>query len=103
MKRPFGKYKGENLADIPEDYLVWLLDNCELKQTLRRAVDIALGLCDRQRDPPSKQPATGLTTALVAAWYRRMAMEFHPDHRGTHEGMLAVNRGRELLMELTGL
>ena len=26
MKMPFGKYIGELLADIPNSYLVWLLD-----------------------------------------------------------------------------
>lgn len=24
---PFGKYKGENMADVPADYLLWLYEN----------------------------------------------------------------------------
>ena len=24
---PFGKYKGEKMANIPPDYLIWLYDN----------------------------------------------------------------------------
>ena len=26
---PFGKYKGENIKDVPEDYLRWLYDEIE--------------------------------------------------------------------------
>ena len=24
---PFGKYKGEKMANVPAEYLIWLLDN----------------------------------------------------------------------------
>ena len=93
MNMPFGKYKGRPLRDIPEDYLAWLLDNCELKPTLRQAVTAALNLnCER--------PQTSLTTEVVGQWYRRMAMEFHPDRRGSHESMKVINRGHEVLLEL---
>lgn len=42
---PFGKYKGESLENVPESYLLWLLDNCtNLSKTLageiRRVLDI---------------------------------------------------------------
>jgi uncharacterized protein (DUF3820 family) len=26
-KMPFGKYKGEKMANIPPDYLIWLYEN----------------------------------------------------------------------------
>jgi hypothetical protein len=29
MEMPFGKHKGEDLEDIPSDYLKWLIFNCE--------------------------------------------------------------------------
>ena len=29
VRMPFGKYKGLPLADIPTDYLVWVLENCD--------------------------------------------------------------------------
>ena len=48
----------------------------------------------------ARKPEGALSAALVGSWYRTMAREFHPDHLGSHEGMLAVNRGRELLLEL---
>jgi uncharacterized protein (DUF3820 family) len=29
MKMPWGKFKGEDIEDIPSDYLQWLAENCE--------------------------------------------------------------------------
>ena len=29
MRLTFGKYKGEDIEDIPSDYLKWLAENCE--------------------------------------------------------------------------
>jgi hypothetical protein len=28
MEMTFGKHKGEQLADIPTEYLAWVLENC---------------------------------------------------------------------------
>jgi len=39
---PFGKHKGRALSDIPEDYLVWVLDNCNLTPRLRTAILVTL-------------------------------------------------------------
>jgi hypothetical protein len=37
---------------------------------------------------------------LVSQWYRSLSREYHPDLGGSHEAMKAVNRGRELLLQL---
>lgn len=39
MKMPFGKHKGEELADIPNDYLDWCLTNLDIRQPLRAAME----------------------------------------------------------------
>lgn len=31
MKMPFGKHVGEEIAEIPETYLIWLWENVELR------------------------------------------------------------------------
>ena len=39
-KMPFGKYKNKMLMDIPEDYLLWVLQNCRsVKPDLRNAIE----------------------------------------------------------------
>jgi hypothetical protein len=90
---PFGKHRGTPLEKVPEDYLRWVLDHCEnVGPTLRRGIEQRLGL--------------GLSKAVndvVATWYRKLSLEFHPDLRsGSHAAMVAVNRARELLQELLG-
>ena len=97
MKMPFGKHRGRRIEDVPEDYLCWVLDNCEnISATLREAIVDVLDLGSRSAG------SAELSVDVANVWYRRLALEFHPDHGGNHEGMKAVNRGRELLVELIG-
>lgn len=107
MRMPFGRYKNLELDKIPEDYLFWVLDNCDLSRRghLKEAIQRVLGVwqyrpnnASHKAESPRSDPK--IDAALVDRWYRKMALEFHPDHRGTHEGMKAVNRGRELLLEM---
>jgi len=44
---PFGKYQGELFCDIPMEYLRWALDNMDLKDNLREAMQDAYGLRGR--------------------------------------------------------
>jgi len=41
---PFGKHKGEKLANVPPDYLLWLYDNdkcfADLKQYITENLDV---------------------------------------------------------------
>lgn len=36
---PFGKHKGEMLADIPIEYMEWCLENLDLRPRLRNAME----------------------------------------------------------------
>ena len=100
MIMPFGKHRGKQLRDVPEPYLVWVLDNCnDISPTLRWAIEEVLEI--RQDEPASGVPALPIAE-LVDPWYRRLATEFHPDLRGTHDGMVAVNRAKDLLLEMAG-
>ena len=44
---PFGKYKGQQMADVPAPYLLWLYENnkCygEVKQYIRENMDVIKG------------------------------------------------------------
>ena len=39
MKMPFGKYKGEEVSDIPLDYLKWVEENVSLTPDLRSEIN----------------------------------------------------------------
>jgi len=92
MIMTFGKHRGKRLENIPKDYLLWVLDNCSPQPTLLRAIKQVLGLSD--------EPTTAISTDIVGPWYRKLAMEFHPDQGGTHQAMKVVNRCSELLAEM---
>jgi len=99
MIMTFGKHRGKHLRDIPADYLVWCLDNVStLQPTLRREIRIRLGI---QTGPqPNNLP---VVARVLDPWYRQLAREFHPDCGGSHASMKAINRARELLVELAGV
>jgi Putative quorum-sensing-regulated virulence factor len=40
---PFGKYRGHKIAKVPRWYLKWAMKTCNLRPTLRAAIDEVLG------------------------------------------------------------
>lgn len=44
MQMPFGKYKGEELENIPPDYLEWCLENCDMRPALAEEMQNQLAL-----------------------------------------------------------
>lgn len=98
VRMPFGKHRGRPLCEIPESYLYWVLDNCEnASPTLKKQIEAYL-------PGDEGEPQGTAIVDLVPAWYRKLALEFNPDHKaGSHEGMKAVNRARDLLLEMSGV
>jgi preprotein translocase subunit Sec63 len=92
MKMPFGKYKGEWVEDLPESYLLWLIENVSLREPLRAAVWEAL---EGQGPEPDflPQPQT------VKSIYRRLSLKYHPDRGGSTEAQQALNEFYEALTE----
>jgi hypothetical protein len=102
---PFGKYKGRELADVPESYLVWVLEHAQAAgPVLRAAIRRRLGLGPdgwsgngwhpSPSPPPPRQDLAPLRADLlagVAAFRRRLAARLHPDRGGDGELMQAVN------------
>ena len=100
MIMPFGKHRGKPIQNVPGDYLRWVLKNCSnATPQLRRAIEREL----RPDVPPSRTVPSVQFAELVPVWYRKLAMEFHPDKRGSHDGMIAVNRAKDLLVEMAGV
>jgi uncharacterized protein (DUF3820 family) len=42
MEMPFGKYKGEDITDVPTDYLSWLEEQDWIREPMRKAVQFEL-------------------------------------------------------------
>lgn len=118
MEMPFGKYRGCDIGDVPDDYLEWVLDNIEIRsEALRGAIESKLegtyvrgGYRHQATSPPPPPPpppppsgGVAIVEKVIRAWHRQMTLKYHPDRGGTHEQMLLVNEGAELLKKLAGL
>lgn len=96
VRMPFGKHRGRPLDEVPDSYLVWILDNLDLtdRPTLREAIRRRLNL---DRPAGSVPPGVDVGKA-IKTWYRKLAFDFHPDRRkGSNEAMLAINEAYERL------
>jgi hypothetical protein len=103
MKMTFGKYQGVPLSEIPDGYLLWVLDNIKsLSPTLRSAIRVRLGLDEAARpDPGTADPFESYferkerdrreLEPTIKAWFRQLVLDYHPDRRGSHDAMLALN------------
>jgi hypothetical protein len=55
MLMPFGKYKGHDLSEVPDEYLLWLTANIPLRDPLWSA--IAAEITDRELELPMLAPS----------------------------------------------
>lgn len=96
FRMPFGKHYDKPLCEIPLGYLEWLANNVVMQGDLKRHVTAEIAF----RNATSGQVVVPPREIDVAAWYRRLSIEFHPDRGGSCEAMVAINRGKELLQEM---
>lgn len=89
MRMPFGKYRGRELEEIPESYLLWVLDNAEhASETLREEIKCRLDIGVQK---PTPGVALDAVTAVVAAWHRKVIFRWHPDRGGDTRVAQAIN------------
>ena len=100
MRMPWGKYRGRELSQTPDSYLLWVLDHCDyISPTLKNAIEEQLNLKNSHVHPPAPPP----WTSLLQGWYRQLALDFHPDRGGTNEEMRAITEAYSRLKKLLGL
>lgn len=100
MRMPFGKYRGWEIADLPDEYLQWLV-TIELREPLFMAVvrEIDRRAFSSQKKSRSSVPAPLMAKEIVKAGYRALAMKYHPDHGGDGKKMVELNLAYEKLLQ----
>lgn len=102
MTMPWGKHRGKPIDQIESSYLVWALENADLRLSLAQA--IAAELRSRFGPPPpplpswqSSCPDPVLATAVISAGLRSLAKRHHPDVGGDTRTMQLLNAVAEWL------
>lgn len=95
MRMPFGKHRGKELRDIPDDYLLWVLGNIEyLNPVLRREIERRLGILEDRpagHHPGHLDPIRARVNDAVNRCRRRLAAGLHPDRGGDTRLMQLAN------------
>jgi hypothetical protein len=98
----WGKFRDQPLAQVPLSYLIWSLEQGDLRPALRAAIaaEVAQRLdLPRPELPPGPVPATLRPAAreIVQAGFRAAAIKAHPDQGGTNEIMRPVLEAKDAL------
>jgi hypothetical protein len=91
MKLGFGKYKDVELADVPESYINWLIDDSRKK--------IAFYERELTRRENIEDANLSMAERLLKAGYRDLMKKHHPDAGGSHESCLEVQAAYDLLQD----
>lgn len=97
MLMPFGKYKGNEIEDIPDNYLYWLM-SINLGGALRIAVEREL---DKRENKVFEYDIFEIPNEIfpfvkeiIDKGFQSAAMIHHPDHGGELENMKKLNKAR---------
>jgi len=88
----FGKFKGLDLQQVPDDYLTWIIET--QKQTLDEYQS------EQRRRLALQEARLSWAERLVQAGFRALAMQYHPDRGGNSESMQQVIAAQERLKDL---
>lgn len=90
MKFPFGKFKGTSIKYIETSYLVYALENFDVKDDLYDAIKTEIA--SRFSINPTIVKIDNLKSV-----YLTMAKKYHPDKGGSNAAMQAINEFYQLL------
>ena len=88
----FGKYKGYDLQQVPDDYLHWIIET--QKKT------VAEYEAEQTRRQNLQEARLSWAERMVQVGFRTLAQQCHPDHGGNNESMRQVIAAQACLSEL---
>lgn len=91
---PFGKYKGEELINLPPNYLTYALIEFDLHQELKESMLKILLMHLGVEHLMFKD-----SNLKVDKVYKQLSLKYHPDRGGGTEAMQAINDFRRLINE----
>lgn len=89
----FGKYQGQHISAIPEDYLQWSIKSS--KDT------ISLFEAELERREAVKLASEGIVGQIIRAGFKALAAKVHPDQGGSDAQFIALKASYEQLLEIS--
>jgi Putative quorum-sensing-regulated virulence factor len=102
MKFPFGKYRGTDVSNAPESYLLWLLEWPPLRDPLRTAIELELARREALSSKPPTRIDTEIADSIIRAGVRQLAKSYHPDTGADGDMMQQINVTADRLREMVG-
>ncbi len=88
----FGKYKGRRVDQVPEDYLLWMV------QWGRQTIEMAEA--ELARREMAAEADASWAERIVKAGYRALMQKHHPDvEGGSNEDAREINAAYEMMRE----
>ena len=88
----FGKYKGTKLENVPQEYLLWLLD--------MRKKDVKLYQDELDRRELAEAGSLSMVERIASVGFKTLALKLHPDQGGSQEEFLELRAAQEQLKTL---
>ena len=90
----FGKYSGEDIRDVPREYLEWMAD--QAKRNLRMFED------EIERRDLIEASNCSMVDRIVQVGFRELAKQLHPDQGGKAQDFIDLRAAHERLKEMLG-
>lgn|SRR5262249_46196500 len=103
MVMPFGKFRGQTLDTLGDDYLSWLAALPDLRNPLKRGVQNELRRRERLRARSVARIDSDIANKIITSGVRVLAKIHHPDAiGGDHSMMQRINVCACALREIAG-
>lgn len=99
MKMPFGKFKGQEIEDLPDSYLCWLY-NLDWAHHKWVSAPVAAEFYRRFGRVENGAKASPWVDEIIAAGFRALARQHHPDVGGSADAMREILDARAWLLEV---
>ena len=88
----YGKFRGWDLTEIPDDYLTYMLQ--------QKRKDLQLWEAEQRRRELLREAEMPMIEKIAKVGYRTLAQQYHPDHGGDEEVMRQLNAAMAQLQEM---
>jgi hypothetical protein len=95
MELNFGKFKGQEIEDVPTSYLAYLLEADFVEYEIKAE---CLGIINF-RYSDYELPTKHFNQEIIDKAYKKLVQRHHPDTGGNHYAMIALNEFRQTLFE----